>query len=1070
MKKKSPKFFSAFLNCKFLKIFGFYIVFVLMGTQNSQAQYTAIPDTHFEQALVDLGIDTVNGDHQVLTSAISGVTTLNLSDYYGMYYGLTDLTGIQDFTALTYLDCGGGLLTSLDVSHNLNLSTLYCYDNSISSLDVSANTNLTQLNIDRTLISTLDVSHNTALTYLSCSGALLNTLDVSANTNLTILDTSLNPISSLNVTANTNLTYLSCGGDLLTNLNINSLVNLTDLYCGTNSLSSIDVSHNTHLINFDCQANQLTNLDVTHNPDLAYFVCSNNLLTNLDVTSNNLTDLYCDNNLLAALNVNTLTNLSTFDFDSNQLTSIDFSHNLNLNFISGSYNLLTSFDISMLPLLQTIFVHNNQLASLNICANTNLHTLFLQNNLLTSLDLRNSSALSYLIAIQNSNLTTIYVNDLITANNHAAAGEWNKDATAAFSIATAVGGTISNNQTICSGTQPTSLTLTGTIGNVVKWQKSTTSDFSTGVTDIENTTMTLSGATIGNLTATTYFRAVVESGKCVAFANSTVTTISMGGNSTWDGTTWIGGTPDSTKNATFNGDKTITSDMNVCSCHVSGTAQVVVNSGVNVTVVNNVTVDSSASLTIQNNANLIQVNESTNNGNITVVRDSAPIIRLDHTLWSTPVTGSQTLQQFSPNTLTNRFYYYNNATDAYSATSSSGVFPIGKAVAIRAANNWVSAPETPWTGTFIGVPNNGIINYSLQNAGLGYNGVGNPYPSCISGSAFVTANSSKITGTLYFYAHTLSMNSSGLYPEGTNYSTWNPGMGGTPATVGGGGTGSNPTIPNGIIEIGQGFIVKATQSGSLEFNNSMRVGNNFNQFFKVGNNTTAVSTEYPIERHRIWLSLSNSNNPLNTILVGYADGATNGVDTGYDGVCLVGTGSYFYSILSDQGYTIQGRSLPFVDTDIVPLGFKAMATNTYTFSLFNTDGLFSGSQDIFILDTLTGITHNLKTSNYTFTSDAGVFENRFYLKYTNDNLNSLSNSLVSNELKAFEKNGVLYIKSTLEELQNIQIFDIQGRKLFTKENLQSNSFQTNEIRVANEVLFVEITTVENHKKIIKVEF
>src|SRR5206468_6771898 len=91
---------------------------------------------------------------------------------------------------------------------------------------------------------------------------------------------------------------------------------------------------------------------------------------------------------------------------------------------------------------------------------------------------------------------------------------------------TSVGGSVSSNQTICSGSTPADLTVSGQTGNVVKWQKSTTSDFSFAVTDISNTSTTLTGAVIGALTTTTYFRAVVQSSGCQA-VNSSAATITV---------------------------------------------------------------------------------------------------------------------------------------------------------------------------------------------------------------------------------------------------------------------------------------------------------------------------------------------------------------------------------------------------------------------------------------------------------------------------------------------------------------------------------------------------------------
>lgn len=88
---------------------------------------------------------------------------------------------------------------------------------------------------------------------------------------------------------------------------------------------------------------------------------------------------------------------------------------------------------------------------------------------------------------------------------------------------TSVGGSISGGTTVCSGTNSTTLTLSGHTGTVTKWQYSSVSDFSSGVNDVANTTTSL---TATNLTATRYYRAVVTSGVCTA-ANSSSATITV---------------------------------------------------------------------------------------------------------------------------------------------------------------------------------------------------------------------------------------------------------------------------------------------------------------------------------------------------------------------------------------------------------------------------------------------------------------------------------------------------------------------------------------------------------------
>lgn len=120
-----------------------YILLFSIGA-SSFAQITYIPDPLFEQALIELGIDsdgTING--QVLTSDIESVIVLDLN-----HKGIEDLTGLEDFAALEILDAAGNQLTFLDVSNNIQLKELYCSSDSagfnmmIASLDLTNNVNL----------------------------------------------------------------------------------------------------------------------------------------------------------------------------------------------------------------------------------------------------------------------------------------------------------------------------------------------------------------------------------------------------------------------------------------------------------------------------------------------------------------------------------------------------------------------------------------------------------------------------------------------------------------------------------------------------------------------------------------------------------------------------------------------------------------------------------------------------------------------------------------------------------------------------------------------------------------
>ena len=88
-------------------------------------------------------------------------------------------------------------------------------------------------------------------------------------------------------------------------------------------------------------------------------------------------------------------------------------------------------------------------------------------------------------------------------------------------------------------------------------------------------------------------------------------------------------------------------------------------------------------------------------------------------------------------------------------------------------------------------------------------------------------------------------------------------------------------------------------------------------------------------------------NNYNQILIGYLDGATNGVDQTIDGEVLNKENTMLYNLINDLEYVIQGKGLPFVTTDEIALGLKATTAGTYNISLENVDGLFTNQEVYF---------------------------------------------------------------------------------------------------------------------------
>lgn len=160
----------------------YLLFFFCLSFTAIQAQVVTIPDANFKTALVNNSSINTNGDAEIqITEAQAFTGTINVT-----YKSISDLTGIEAFTAVTRLDCNNNQLTSLSFATNTALTHLYCHYNFLTTLDLSMNAALTVLHCEYNQLTTLDVS-TTTLTQLVCSSNDLTTLDVSTNTALTEL-------------------------------------------------------------------------------------------------------------------------------------------------------------------------------------------------------------------------------------------------------------------------------------------------------------------------------------------------------------------------------------------------------------------------------------------------------------------------------------------------------------------------------------------------------------------------------------------------------------------------------------------------------------------------------------------------------------------------------------------------------------------------------------------------------------------------------------------------------------------------------------------------------------------
>jgi hypothetical protein len=277
---------------------------------NLFGQNVYIPDANFKAYLVGNSEINTNGDNEIQVSETSSFTGAILCNDLS----ISDLTGIEAFTALTFLECSFNELTSIDVSSNTALTFLDCSGNNLTSLDVSS---------------------NTALTYLVCYSNQLTSLDISNNTALTLLSFSNNQIISLDLSNNTFL---------------------TDLYCEYNQLTSLDVSNNTVLIRLHCFFNQLECLNIKNGNN-------NNMIIFLADANPNLTCIEVDDAEWSTANWDVIDDASSFSEDCNYPENCDDS-SVGISELTTSKNLIQILDLmgretSFKPNTPLIYVYDD---------------------------------------------------------------------------------------------------------------------------------------------------------------------------------------------------------------------------------------------------------------------------------------------------------------------------------------------------------------------------------------------------------------------------------------------------------------------------------------------------------------------------------------------------------------------------------------------------------------------------------------------------------------------------------------------------------------------------------------
>ena len=565
---------------------------------------------------------------------------------------------------------------------------------------------------------------------------------------------------------------------------------------------------------------------------------------------------------------------------------------------------------------------------------------------------------------------------------------------------------------------------------------------------------------------------------CGTSSNSPVITVNKA-TTTWNGSVWSNGNPTIATLAIINGNYNTTTngDIDACSLTVNAGFTAIISANRYFNIQNNLTVN--GTLKVLNNGSLIQIdNSGVNTGNISYERIASVKLQ-DYVYWSSPISNFD-VNSISPLTPAYYHWYWNptfanpNGGQGYWQNAST-VMTAGNGYIVRAPNGFSNTTKQDWTANFNnGIPNNGVYTPTIargNNTGSGttvngvtlkdtddnWNLLGNPYPSAISINSFLTANTN-LDGFVRLWTH-------GTLPETSNANSFYQNFVSNYTAddyiaINGAGSVSGPTVIP-VIGGGQGFFVLmnpgTAASSTVTFNNAMRgKGYSNSQFYRTTNTNPIIS-----EKNRIWLDLTTPSNQASRTLVAYVDDATNLRDRMYDAITDYNSAQNIYTLIDTEVFTIQGRAA-FVEEDKVPVGFKTSTQGTHSISIAFVDGLFENDQNIYLEDKELNIIHDLKQNPYSFYALAGINNERFVLRYTDGRLSNDDNQLFEDGLFVVSNENI-QITSNNMKIKNVEIYDVLGRRLISKRNVDSNTLLVNEIVKSNNALIVNIVLDNNIK-------
>jgi hypothetical protein len=323
-----------------------------------------------------------------------------------------------------------------------------------------------------------------------------------------------------------------------------------------------------------------------------------------------------------------------------------------------------------------------------------------------------------------------------------------------------------------------------------------------------------------------------------------------------------------------------------------------------------------------------------------------------------------------------------------------------------------------------GVVNNGSVSSSLINHNntytLGYNLVGNPYPSPIDWDASSGWTKTNIDNAVYYFNADTANRYNGVY------SSYVSGV-------------SSDGVANNLIPSMQGFFIHVSNgtypvTGTFTTTNSVRINNLAPYYHKTSSSTP------PLLR----LTAGFANDGTDAVAVYLNDNATMEFDKTLDALKILNTAvnvPNLYSISKDAAtqYSIQALPAPGDSSiNVVPLGLVTAKDGTVTFNASALEGMPPGLH-VYFNDAKTGTVQDLQsTPKYTQYLANGKYEGRFFLLFTSKDKSAIPS--FSDELNAYVSGNDLFVYLT-SGAGTLRVTNMLGQ-VIAKQDVSGNGYHT----------------------------